>query len=237
MHLRVVPRPVPPAPPAGAPKQCTSRTIPSTSLPETDTVPVSVPVPKAGTWSHHPNSTTAQGFSFTRGTRGPVKASIIPSSSARTQTQTQTQAAPASSYQSASSMSWEGTSWGGSGKKEGWFPREWMEEFSRETMGPWERFWGMFTSGKSRPRELASSVVELRNPREVDKGASKMETQEQQEGRKMKTKVLMMEDTSTNKRRNNTPENTSRRTEMEGRGYDQLDVHIDSRPPPPQYQP
>ncbi|EGO53031.1 hypothetical protein NEUTE1DRAFT_105978 [Neurospora tetrasperma FGSC 2508] len=80
--------------------------------------------------------------------------------------------------------------WGGSGRKRGWFPREWVEEFSmKEPKGLWGRFSEMFTSGKTQ-----APNIELQN----------------QEARKM------VADTSSMKKEKITGNTTSRNTEMEG---------------------
>ncbi|KAK3954024.1 hypothetical protein QBC32DRAFT_385893 [Pseudoneurospora amorphoporcata] len=166
--------------------------------------------------------TIAQGSSSSRGI---VKASTKPS--ARTQTRTQTVTSRGASVPWYMEGSW--------GRKEGWFPREWVDEFSREQKGPWERFWGIFTSPsgkKQRSGEILS--VGRQNQQGVDKGRSKVKGKKILEGKKVETKVLMEADTSMKK--GNASRTTTRSTEREGRGEEQLDVPVDSRPPPPPYQ-
>ncbi|KAL0469038.1 hypothetical protein QR685DRAFT_573265 [Neurospora intermedia] len=97
--------------------------------------------------------------------------------------------------------------WGGSGRKRGWFPREWVDEFSmKEPKGLWGRFSEMFTSGKTQ-----TPSIEPQN----------------QEARKMEA------DTSSMKKEKITGGTTSRNTEMEGRGDEVLNVPADNRPLPP----
>ncbi|CCC08489.1 unnamed protein product [Sordaria macrospora k-hell] len=74
--------------------------------------------------------TTAQEPSSSNSRGGVVKAFTVPYPSARTQ------AVPSRS----APIPWDMK--GNCGRKEGWFPREWVDEFSREQKGLWERLWG-----------------------------------------------------------------------------------------------
>lgn len=197
---------------------------------------------------HMTTAAAAQGGSSARGP-GPVKASAPPQ-------QHQTVASRSRS----TSVTWHHPqgNWGRR-EEEGWFPREWVVEFSKKKEskggGAWEKFWGMFgssikTKQRSKETSLETLAIELENQLEelaknsgpMKKGMAQKKTQEDK--KKMETKGLMGDDSSYSLKKDtgrgktgNTARSTTRNTERGGTGDEVLDIPGDSRPPPPQYQP